>query len=725
MKKNFNNKGSTMILLVMAIAIISILGVSLLGVTMMNLKIKKTNTEIKKSFYMSEGGLDKTYAEAHLIVQIAVNEANKEANSFVEKFSPTNIENLKTDLIRYQNDYGLTNLYDLCVRIVYKTYIKDGAEEYILDESNNPIVESYSFKELEIKNNAKKIFKAKYKDYIDEYILPTLNTTDEVDGKPTIEVEVGNTWSILEAKEKLELSVVSVFKGDNNIQKTTSVDLFIEVPEYNEPYEVSTTKIPVNPFWTKVISAKNLNINSNSIFTGDVYVSENVNVLGPNSSTVFNGKSAVKNKLNLNGTGSEINVKDIYTDGIDLIGSGVKFNAICSGPIESGAGVYVKNDMNIRQPNQEAKITGSYYGFSDGNGPDTSSGINIHTVDTASIKLEITDSLYLHGTSYVSLINDEGKKYQTGESISVKGNYVAYKEPLFDKTELYDEDVEPHKPIYTKDLRMDNINFRNYGDLSFVESSKIPDDKLKVHDKAYYMYFYNEEYEETPYPELRLNLPKNIKINNIHAIGNTINRIEVDDKGKLIPATYVAALDDDIFKNAKLNYYLETHRLGDETIEFDEAHPENIILDFDSEISLTSEKNILVPENEAGVQEILYVSKKSGSDIKYILNSGKYEGLIVTDKDIIIRGKVEFKGSIICGGTIIIEDANTKEFIYDKNIVAKIVVKNNLYKTVFKSTRTTDPFMDITTYSSGDTSDDSTVNVNFGGLLKFENWKIE
>ena len=67
-KKLFNNKGSTMVMLVIAVAVISLLGTSILAVTLMNYRIKLANTEMKTAFYLSESGLDRAYENAYKLI---------------------------------------------------------------------------------------------------------------------------------------------------------------------------------------------------------------------------------------------------------------------------------------------------------------------------------------------------------------------------------------------------------------------------------------------------------------------------------------------------------------------------------------------------------------------------------------------------------------------------------------------------------------------------------
>lgn len=78
-----NTCGSTLILLVITITITMVLGVSLLIVTMVNFKIKKSNTEIRQSLYMSEAGLNKAYVDAFELVSDGINDSKEHVQDYL------------------------------------------------------------------------------------------------------------------------------------------------------------------------------------------------------------------------------------------------------------------------------------------------------------------------------------------------------------------------------------------------------------------------------------------------------------------------------------------------------------------------------------------------------------------------------------------------------------------------------------------------------------------
>lgn len=114
-----------------------------------------------------------------------------------------------------------------------------------------------------------------------------------------------------------------------------------------------------------------------------------------------------------------------------------------------------EDDLEINSEgtvNIEQSSGSNYYGFNDTNnkGPDSSSSIVINSKTLANKRL-VLGNLYLagrafiedvRGTSNVPVYDGNGKitgyadtTYKTGESIAIKGNYLAYQTPLFDPQE--------------------------------------------------------------------------------------------------------------------------------------------------------------------------------------------------------------------------------------------------------------------------------------------------
>ena len=81
-----NNKGSTMVLLVIVIALVIILGTSVLSISVKQYEIKKVNIDSKQCFYMSETGLNEAYVESCILIDKAIAKALQIAEDYLSNY---------------------------------------------------------------------------------------------------------------------------------------------------------------------------------------------------------------------------------------------------------------------------------------------------------------------------------------------------------------------------------------------------------------------------------------------------------------------------------------------------------------------------------------------------------------------------------------------------------------------------------------------------------------
>lgn len=122
MKNNMiNNNGSVLILLVVIIAVITTLGITSLNIAMSQYQVKKTNSGVKKAFYLSEGGLNYAYSQSYdLIVEAAADSLRKSDEYILE-----NQEDVQgASNVFYDN-------YRQCIRSKIKQKIFNNANPYV------------------------------------------------------------------------------------------------------------------------------------------------------------------------------------------------------------------------------------------------------------------------------------------------------------------------------------------------------------------------------------------------------------------------------------------------------------------------------------------------------------------------------------------------------------------------------------------------------------------
>jgi len=161
------NHGSTLIILIITIAITMGLGASLLVVTMRNFKINKENSVMKQASYMAESGLNYAYVDAYDLVNNAIIDSVEKVEEYI------------------------------------KIYPSNGTE-------------------------AENVFANNYKLFI------TGQITNKINDNKNPYVQVIDIENLAFVIDKLTVCIQSKYYTDTNAFKTSSVDLIIKVPDYND-----------------------------------------------------------------------------------------------------------------------------------------------------------------------------------------------------------------------------------------------------------------------------------------------------------------------------------------------------------------------------------------------------------------------------------------------------------------------------------------------------------
>lgn len=179
-----NQKGSILLVLIMTLSVIILLFYTLLEITVKNHKMKKINSEVKKTHYLAEAGAE----EAYIITRNFINNAIFYAVEKTEEFENQNYS-IKTNL---SNDE-----INLFFKNVFKNFLKghctdinpseslvevlNREENYYIYEQGFPKIEpklfetnegfSLEVKSVYIRNNIKKGILVKYDIKIPDYFF--------------------------------------------------------------------------------------------------------------------------------------------------------------------------------------------------------------------------------------------------------------------------------------------------------------------------------------------------------------------------------------------------------------------------------------------------------------------------------------------------------------------------------------------------------------------------
>lgn len=706
-------------MVLMSLSVLSILGTAIMSSAVMNLKVKMNDKRQKTSFYLSEAGLEEAYGIMVHEVDEAIKAGNKKVKDSLPKFiSDERAKEHKEpiedsiDSVFIDKD-GSVNKENIKIKMQqwfaqgYTDYFnKKDAKDTSVNDLKEQLLESknYSILDSNIDSSKPNIVVEK----IDEYPnVPPMK-------KDIIQTQLDSYNENLkkymeEDNNKFKFTLVSQFTHES-INKQIKSTFSISIPEYNTPYYIGNEVLTLkeNILWTNaLISDKDIIITGNNVnVNGDIYAYGDSDIEG-NTKKIYNeiedeykkndkyriensgiivGNDSQQGDLTVNGnviTGSYIQTKsnnsnitikngDVYCNSLVIPDSQENCD-INIGEEKNTADVNTIDDIELNGKKSHINIYGSYYGFSDGSHSDTheeSSSIVINSDDIgeqngSSIKItgkytrdskDIVDNIkgtFIGGTVYINLVNGD---YQTGESVSVKGNYRAYTEKIEDTNSEY---------YYSNDKDQSKVSFKYRSPLTLVhkkDGTKFQANKLAKYIKEI----------DTSKGTNFLNLGNgNIDIENVkYSIGAYI-----DNESKLNESTSGSLDYETLFKEKFKEYKHHVNTIGDSQISLDDNQIDSKLniedrFDFKKDIVKNKENKEIYIANSNQNQSIYIVgpdSSESRSDSDYTIqpSDGVLKGIIVTKGDVYISGKINFTGMIVAKGNIYIQDDEEKIFTND------------------------------------------------------------
>ena len=412
--KKTNNKGYTLALVVIIVALISIMATTVLAVTSVNIRMKAIQKQSLDNFYSAETAMDE---------------------------------------------------------------IKVGLQNDVANASKNAYLSTMERFEVEDDHNLFLIYQEAYKDELMKIIAGTEgNSVEIIDhlmsfvSKPT-EVVLENIDVLIRENDGLRIPQLRLVYTDlKNYQSIITTDIRLGCP--NISFSSTTDEPDLKNFC--LVGQKNINFSSASTVnvSGNIMAGKDLAASGSDSvlsgleisaaaNVVFQkGTVIAEDGIWINGGLMQADSKTtIWTDGISVNGGGLSRGLITNGRIYSAGDLEASGNANV-------SISGQYYGFgnpiafvgsnnlkvklvSEGktsagnfsnyvlndNPGKYSSSIVMNTLGGANEVPSIDMShgltqLFLAGNSYVSSGNANGLANGTsvlmGESISAKGNQVAY-----------------------------------------------------------------------------------------------------------------------------------------------------------------------------------------------------------------------------------------------------------------------------------------------------------
>ena len=436
-RKSLDNKGSTLVIVMVAMSIVAMLAVVALWISLLNFQMKTTDIEVKDNFYSAEAvldqicvGLQKNVSDAYsgAYLDVMQNYSSLDENGRNNRFATNYIVSLRKQLRANDNDL----LYDI-----------------------NTL-----------------------KGYVDPALLASGATPSAVI-ECTSATDANGRLGLLNTYETgIVLKGIKVtFTDDKGYVSIIETDISLGIPDMNF---ISSANLP-ELFTYSIIATSGTELSGDStnnvivsgnVYSGSPYVVNHTKTDETTSVLIPNGK-----KLKLSNSTYFISEGDVQLGVSSLleVPSGcqlwTKNIFLNSSSVNLLGDTYVADDMTLNGRGSKAILgsnnSGKYVGFGNSkqdagessaiiiNGPDS-------TVDLSAVK-----ELMLAGYAYVNTGAITGNginngNIQTGESISVKGNQIAY--------------LVPAECLYTEGTGIDAKSKFGRNPLSYVEYNLVNGD---------------------------------------------------------------------------------------------------------------------------------------------------------------------------------------------------------------------------------------------------------
>ena len=448
MIKRNDNRGSSILMVILVAAGIGVMAAIALWVSLRNVQMKTTDAEIKESFYSAEGVLEQVKAGVKEKAEAAYKEAvTKDLENFAKYGNSSQTpagaaSSTVSEKARRAEDFK-KNFKD-----TFKRSIDRGSSgEYNIKSISNLVDQSllnsptYPYAVVSAMNGGFSRDEGIVKDEDDKLVLKGIKVRYVSEDEQVSEIVTDIT--------------VAVPKPDV-VSGTSDLDLF--------EYAIIGDK------GVEVI-AGNVNIKG-SVYAGfdgplnkQAFVANSYTNVGLYDKTLIaNGTVNVANNASLKASPNQ----KIWAGNILLDG----------GRAELTGASYVADDLTLSGVRSSAKISGTYKGYGDDKNVASSSSAIIINGKDSSIDMSGAKEVALAGYSYIATGNERlrdnsigearnNKDIKMGESIAVKGNQIAYLMPgEWIGTDSNKESKFGHNPLsydeYNKLLNEKDSSGKNY-----------------------------------------------------------------------------------------------------------------------------------------------------------------------------------------------------------------------------------------------------------------------
>lgn len=495
-RKQLNNVGSTLIVVLVAVSFLVILASIIISVSSANLRMKQIEYAMKRNFYVDEIGLDDIYNGIGRDVSEALQrsysktliEANVTGQYTTQKAAYITFAGfLKNELITLYGDEGTAN-DDTLNKL--NGYISRG------EASEQLNVESYQGVSIvEDHETGADLWKYILKDvkvkYIKDDKYESVITTDIV-----IEVPYINFFQ--DFTQMLDYSLIGnkgIYFKNANAFIEGNVYAGIDSAEKNATYDgyfYDSTVYDGMNFYKSVVK---FNDSSYIISKGDFNICE--------SSVTIESKLSEATKE----AQSNLWVENIRTVENEKSYSPIVNVSIVPSKFDAKANIYVADDLELNARNSEIALAGNYYGYNYNNSGSsiyntfenqnikdkyalgdkmqaahtTSSSIVINAMNST-LDLTKLNTLMVAGVAYIdikdgekaygSMTTGEGQEMRTGESIAMRYNQFMYLAPSYILNNISNPQLNGSTKVEEVCPVEDNLKLTEWFGQEYIDMSK-------------------------------------------------------------------------------------------------------------------------------------------------------------------------------------------------------------------------------------------------------------
>ncbi len=428
--RKLNNRGSSIVIVIIAMAMIGILATSILWMSYMNYQIKVNDIKNKDSFYSAETVVEQIMAGVQNEASAAASAAYKEVMKNWDALDSGN--NLSAE----------TNRYNIFVTTYIDTLYADLAQN----------------------GNSGKYDRDTLKGYVDSYLFTKVDSDAWTNGNEVGKAEKPATIEIVNNNSILLRNIYVAYTDTNDVVSIVSTDIRIDVPKISfsqngsidELYEyalIGNQGISVDSSLGTVNMKGSLYAGTDNKGKGGLAINTASKLTVEEATRVISGGA-----IRVTGPSAAFSVRENSKESCEVYAQNLKLE---SGTLSLDGKVYVANDLSLNGNGSKATVSGDYYGYGTTTGsgltdedeitPETSSAIIVNGRDST-VDFSGVSRLLLAGRAYIGQQEKEepaqednaqeeaGEEAQEeltqksnsvlmGETIAVKGGQIAYLVP--------------------------------------------------------------------------------------------------------------------------------------------------------------------------------------------------------------------------------------------------------------------------------------------------------